>query len=157
MERAIRRKRIHQALGDYDLYVMLLPALASLAIFKYVPMYVKDLVAICNTFNLGVAMHSGVEFGVELAAMLHTAATIPQMTFAGDAHYHYLTDYIIAGGKFRYENGAIRVPEGPGLGVALDEVKMARYEKLYEEKGDYFARFQPDPRRPGWVPAIGAW
>ena len=54
------------------------------------PRGVKDLVAVCRTFNLGVAMHSGVEFGVELAAMLHTAATIPEMRFAGDAHYHYL-------------------------------------------------------------------
>lgn len=31
--------------------------------------------------------------------MLHTAATIPQMTVAGDAHYHYLTDDIIAAAR----------------------------------------------------------
>jgi glucarate dehydratase len=62
------------------------------------PRGVKDLCAVCNTFNLGVSMHSGTEFGIELAAMLHTAATIPAMSFAGDAHYHYLTDDIIEGG-----------------------------------------------------------
>src|SRR3546814_3410291 len=90
------------------------------------PKGVKDLEAVCRTFNLGVAMHSGAEFGVELAAMLHTASTIPAMTFAGDAHYHYLTDDIIEGGPFRYVNGAIKVPEGPGLGVGLDEEKMKR-------------------------------
>ena len=39
------------------------------------PRGVKDLCAVCRTFNLGVAMHSGAEFGVELAAMLHTAST----------------------------------------------------------------------------------
>ena len=119
------------------------------------PKGVKDLAAICNTFNLGVAMHSGAEFGIELAAMLHTASTIPTMTFAGDAHYHYLTDDIIEGGLMQYKNGCIKVPTGPGLGVTLDEDKMKHYEKYYEEKGDYYARFHQDPRRPDWYPIVG--
>jgi len=119
------------------------------------PRGVKDLCAVCRTFNLGVAMHSGAEFGVELAAMLHTASTIPQMKFAGDAHYHYLEDDIIVGGKMAYQNGAIAVPTGPGLGVELDEEKMSRYEAYFEEKGDYYARFHQDPRRPEWYPIPG--
>jgi glucarate dehydratase len=119
------------------------------------PRGVKDLCAVCRTFNLGVAMHSGAEFGIELAAMLHTASTIPQMHFAGDAHYHFLEDDIIVGGKMQYIDGAIRVPDGPGLGVELDEEKMARYEAYFEEKGDYYARFHQDPRRPEWYPNVG--
>lgn len=116
------------------------------------PRGVKDLAAVCGVFGLGVAMHSGVEFGVELAAMLHTTATIPHMHFAADAHYHYLTDDIIVGGKMPYENGAIRVPTGPGLGVQLDNDKIAYYERFYEEKGDFRSRFFQDPRRPDWFP-----
>jgi glucarate dehydratase len=119
------------------------------------PRGVKDLCAICSTFNLGVAMHSGSEFGVELAAMLQTASTIPAMTFAGDAHYHYLVDDIIEGGLMEYKNGCIKVPTGPGLGVKLDEDKMKFYEKYYEEKGDYYARFHQDPYRPEWYPTVG--
>lgn len=119
------------------------------------PRGVKELAAICRTFNLGVAMHSGAEFGIELAAMLHTASTIPEMSFAGDAHYHYLTDDIIEGGLMKYVDGAIAVPTGPGLGVKLDEEKMRRYEKYYEEKGDYYARFHQDARRPDWFPIVG--
>lgn len=119
------------------------------------PRGVKDLAAVCNTFNLGVAMHSGAEFGVELAAMIHTASTIPTMNFAGDAHYHYLTDDIIEGGLMKYENGCIKVPTGPGLGVSLDEDKMKFYEKYYEQKGDYYARFHQDPYRPEWYPTVG--
>lgn len=119
------------------------------------PRGVKDLAAVCRTFNLGVAMHSGAEFGIELAAMLHTAATLPAMTMQGDAHYHYLQDDIIAGGKLPYVDGAIAVPQGPGLGVELDEEKMTRYERYYEEKGDYYARFHADPYRPDWHPNVG--
>ncbi|WP_043585641.1 enolase C-terminal domain-like protein [Geminisphaera colitermitum] len=119
------------------------------------PRGVKDLAAVCRTFGLGVAMHSGAEFGIELAAMLHTASTIPEMTFAGDAHYHYLTDDIIEGGLIKYKNGCLPVPRGPGLGVTLDEDKMAKYEREYEKRGDYYARFHADPRRPDWYPIVG--
>ena len=119
------------------------------------PKGVKDLCAVCNTFNLGIAMHSGAEFGIELAAMLHTASTIPTMTFAGDAHYHYLTDDIIQEGLFQYVDGKIKVPDGPGLGVSLDEEKMEKYERLYEEKGDYYARFHADSYKPDWYPIVG--
>jgi glucarate dehydratase len=119
------------------------------------PRGVKDLAAVCRTFNLGVSMHSGAEFGIELAAMIHTASTIPEMTFAGDAHYHYLLDDIIQGGPMPYKDGCIAVPTGPGLGVTLDEDKMAFYERYYEEKGDYYARFHQDPRRPDWYPTVG--
>ena len=119
------------------------------------PKGVKDLAAICQAFNIGVAMHSGAEFGIELAAMLHTASAIPQMTFAGDAHYHYLEDDIIVGGLMKYKDGCIKVPTGPGLGVELDEDKMAKYERYFEEKGDYYARFHQDPKRPDWFPIVG--
>ena len=121
------------------------------------PRGVKELEAVCRTFNLGVAMHSGSEFGVELAAMLHTASTIPAMTMPGDAHYHYLTDDIIEGGLLPYRDGCIQVPDGPGLGVRLDEEKMAKYERYFEKVGDYYARFHADPYRPSWVPNVGGW
>lgn len=119
------------------------------------PRGVKDLAAVCRTFGLGVSMHSGAEFGIELAAMIHTASTIPEMVTAGDAHYHYLEDDIIAGGKMQYVDGKIAVPTGPGLGVELDEEKMEKYGRYYEEVGDYYARFHQDPRRPDWYPIVG--
>lgn len=119
------------------------------------PRGVKDLTAVCRTMGLGVAMHSGTEFGIEMAAMLHTASTVPEMTFAGDAHYHYLTDDIIEGGPFRYVDGKMAVPTRPGLGVSLDEDKMRHYEAYYEKMGDYYARFHADPYRPDWFPVTG--
>lgn len=119
------------------------------------PRGVKDLAAVCRTFNLGVSMHSGVEFGIELSAMLQTASTIPEMTFAGDAHYHHLTDDITTIGLMPYVDGAIAVPTGPGLGVELDPEKMDKYERYFQEKGDYYARFHVDARRPEWYPVVG--
>jgi glucarate dehydratase len=107
---------------------------------------------VCETFQLGVAVHSSGELGIQLATMLHLGAVLPNLSFAGDAHYHHLADDIIEGGPMRYENGAIRVPDGPGLGVKLDREKVGCYHELYRRLGNY--PYDRDPGRPGWTPLI---
>ncbi len=107
---------------------------------------------VCDTFQLGVAVHSSGELGIQLATMLHLGAVIPNLSFAADAHYHQLTDDIIEGGKFNYLDGTIAVPSGPGLGVRLDRDKLAEYEELYRRLGSY--PYDQDPLRPGWTPTL---
>ena len=74
------------------------------------------------------------------------------LTFAADAHYHQLSDDIIEGGLMKYENGAIRVPTAPGLGVKLNRDKVRQYADLYKRLGGY--PYDQDPARPGWAPLI---
>jgi len=107
---------------------------------------------ICETFGLGVAVHSSGELGVQLATMLHMGAVVPNLSYAADAHYHHLTDDVIAGGPMPYRNGAIAVPDGPGLGVKLDPDKVRRYHELFLELGGY--PYDRDPGRPGWYPLV---
>lgn len=107
---------------------------------------------VCETFGLGVAVHSSGELGIQLATMLHLGAVIPNLSFAADAHYHHLTDDLIVGGKMPTKDGAIEVPTGPGLGVKLDRDKLAEYGELYKRLGGY--PYDQDPLRPGWTPTI---
>ena len=107
---------------------------------------------VCETFQLGVAVHSSGELGVQLATMLHLGAVLPNLTYAADAHYHHLVDDVIVGGKLAYRDGAIPVPTGPGLGVRLDAERVARYAELYREQGGY--PYDRDPGRPGWYPLV---
>jgi glucarate dehydratase len=107
---------------------------------------------ICETFQLGVAVHSSGELGIQLATMLHLGAVIPNLSFAADAHYHHLTDDIIEGGLLSYRDGAIRVPDGPGLGVKLNREKLCEYNELYKRLGGY--PYDQDPARPGWTPVL---
>jgi glucarate dehydratase len=107
---------------------------------------------VCDAFQLGVAVHSSGELGIQLATMLHLGAVIPNLSFAADAHYHHLTDDIIEGGKFKCENGSIQAPAGPGLGVRLDRDKLAQYAEAYKRLGPY--PYDQDPLRPGWAPTI---
>jgi glucarate dehydratase len=103
---------------------------------------------VCEKFQLGVAVHSSGELGVQLATMLHLGATLPNLSFAADAHYHHLTDDIIKGGKMKYVNGELAVPSGPGLGVEIDRDKLQKYAELYKKMGGY--PYDRDPARPGW-------
>ncbi len=107
---------------------------------------------VCDTFQLGVAVHSSGELGIQLATMIHLGAVIPNLSFAADAHYHHLADDIIEGGKFTYEGGSIKVPEGPGLGVKLNREKLQQYSELYKRLGSY--PYDQDPLRPEWAPTI---
>ena len=107
---------------------------------------------VCETFQIGVAVHSSGELGIQLATMLHLGAVIPNLSFAADAHYHHLTDDIIQGGLMRYEGGSIAVPTGPGLGVKLDREKLGLYSDLYKRLGGY--PYDRDPLRPDWSPLV---
>jgi len=107
---------------------------------------------VCETMGLGVAVHSSGELGIQLATMLHLGAVLPNLGYAADAHYHHLADDVIAGGRMKYERGAIRVPDGVGLGVALDRAKLREYHELYRELGGY--PYDRDPGRPGWYPLV---
>ncbi len=108
--------------------------------------------AVCDTFQLGVAVHSSGELGIQLATMLHLGAVLPNLSFAADAHYHHLTDDVIEGGLMKYEAGAIKVPAGPGLGVKLNREKLAQYAELYKELGGY--PYDQDPLRPEWCATV---
>jgi len=108
--------------------------------------------SICETFQLGVAVHSSGELGIQLATMLHLGAVIPNLSFAADAHYHHLLDDVIDGGKLIYKDGKIAVPHGPGLGVKLDRDKLAEFSELYKRLGNY--SYDRDPLRPDWTPIV---
>jgi glucarate dehydratase len=107
---------------------------------------------ICETFGLGIAVHSSGELGIQLATMLHLGAVVPKLGFTADAHYHHLVDDVIVGGKFVYRDGMIEVPRAPGLGVTLDREKLGQYAELYKSLGGY--PYDRDPGRPGWYPLV---
>lgn len=118
---------------------------------------VKTLAGMCDTFRLGLGMHSGSELGVTLAAMVHTASTLPNLSYSVDTLYHHMLDDVIVGGKLPFRNGSIAVPTGPGLGVELDPDRLARAEEMFRRRGDYYARFHEDTRRPDWFPINPGW
>ena len=47
---------------------------------------------ICETFGLGLSMHSNSHLGISLAAMVHLAAATPNLTYACDTHWPWKTE-----------------------------------------------------------------
>src|SRR5258705_3112216 len=107
---------------------------------------------VCETFQLGVAGSSSRGVGIQIGAMLPLGARVPQLSFLAVATHPQLTSDSTYGGKFKYEGGSIKVPDGPGLGVKLNRVKLGEYSESYKRLGSY--PYDQDPLRPGWTPTI---
>ncbi|WP_285184426.1 glucarate dehydratase family protein [Rhodococcus sp. MEB041] len=93
------------------------------------------LAGMCDTFGLGLSMHSNSHLGISLAAMVHLAGATPNLTYACDTHWPWKTEDVVVPGVLRIENGAVAVPTGPGLGVELDEDALARLHQQYLDCG----------------------
>jgi glucarate dehydratase len=91
------------------------------------------LAGICATFGLGLSMHSNSHLGISLAAMVHLAAAVPNLTYACDTHWPWKKENedVVAGTPFTFRGGALSVPAGPGLGVELDRDALARLHEQY--------------------------
>ena len=93
------------------------------------------LAAICDTFGLGLSMHSNSHLGISLAAMVQLAAATPNLTYACDTHWPWKTQDVVAGAPFTFVDGALQVPQAPGLGVELDRDALAGLHELYQACG----------------------
>jgi glucarate dehydratase len=108
----------------------------------------------CDTFGIGLSMHSNSHLGISLAAMTHLAAATPNLTYACDTHWPWKTEDVVRPGVLEFVDGAVTVPPGPGLGVDVDEDALAALHEQYLRCGlrrrddtGYMRRLQPDFER----------
>jgi glucarate dehydratase len=115
----------------------------------------QKLAGVCETFGLGLSMHSNTHLGISLAAMTHLAAAIPNLTYACDTHSVWQVEDVIVPGAIEIRDGVAAVPSGPGLGVTVDEDALGRLHEQYLTCG---IRFRDDVtpmrvRHPEWTGA----
>lgn len=102
----------------------------------------KRSAGICEAAGLPVVKHSLGELGVALAAATHAVAATPNFRFANQAYGGLLSDDIttgFGGPDHNYRDGCLEIPNEPGLGVTLNEEKVARYAELYQQKAQDFS------------------
>jgi L-alanine-DL-glutamate epimerase-like enolase superfamily enzyme len=87
---------------------------------------VKKVAALAEAAGVPCVFHCAHDLGLKTAAMLHVVASSPGFTLANDCTYYGLEDDIITP-LHRIDRGHMDVPEGPGLGVVVDEKKVAKY------------------------------
>ncbi len=91
------------------------------------------LARMCDTFGLGVSMHSNSHLGISLMAMTHVAAAVPNLSYACDTHYPWQEpdEEVIKGGKLPIVDGCVALTRAPGLGVELDYDQLAKLNDQY--------------------------
>ncbi len=87
---------------------------------------VKKVAALAEAAGVPCVFHCAHDLGLKTAAMLHVVASSPGFTLANDCTYYGLVDDIITP-LHRIDHGFMELPEGPGLGVVVDEAKVAKY------------------------------
>ena len=114
---------------------------------------------IADTFGLGLSMHSNSHLGISLAAMVHLAAATPNLTYACDTHYPWKTEDLVVPGVLDFKDGSVRVPDGPGLGVELDEHALDALHEQYLRCGQRGREDTAYMRSvvPGFTPNTARW
>jgi galactonate dehydratase len=86
-----------------------------------------------EAFNIPIAPHVSTGLGIRFAATLHYSAAISN--FLVLEHQGQLLDAINASltQPLQIESGQIAVPDGPGLGVTLNEAAIAPYWTVHRD------------------------
>jgi glucarate dehydratase len=97
-------------------------------------MRTKRLIAACEAMGLGYSFYSG-ETGVGLAAYLQVGASDPHLSQPSQSLNRWYADDIVQGGPRVPEEGRIRVPDDPGLGITLDRAAVAEANRRFVSEG----------------------
>jgi L-alanine-DL-glutamate epimerase-like enolase superfamily enzyme len=90
----------------------------------------RKITAVAEAAGLTCTVGSNLELGVASAAMAHLATATPGVgaeEFPCDILGPLAYEDDLLAEPLEVRDGAVRAPDGPGLGVALDEAKLARY------------------------------
>lgn len=99
-----------------------------------------------EAMGVGFWCYSG-DAGICTAAYLHVTAALQWIHEPAQSLLRWQIGDVIQGGPFKPKNNIVPVPEGPGLGVELDQDALSYWHQHYvaNEPMDHFC----DPEKPG--------
>ncbi|MEX7469664.1 glucarate dehydratase [Mycobacterium adipatum] len=90
---------------------------------------------LCDAWGLTWGSHSNNHFDVSLAMFTQVAAAAPGEITAIDTHWIWQDGQRITKEPYRIVDGYLDVPAAPGLGIELDEDRVAAAHELYLAEG----------------------
>jgi muconate cycloisomerase len=82
---------------------------------------------LCRTAGMAVNIATKIaESSIGSTATLHLACAVPSMEWGVSMTHFYLADDLVSE-RPEVQDGAVRLPRGSGLGIAVDENKVERY------------------------------
>lgn len=85
----------------------------------------RDVAQIAHAAGIGLYGGTMLEGGIGTAASAHLCATLPSLAWGTELFGPLLLTQEVLAEPLTYENFELKVPTGPGLGVALDEDRIA--------------------------------
>lgn len=90
---------------------------------------------LCHDFDLTWGSHSNNHFDISLAMFTQVGAAAPGEITALDTHWIWQDGQQLTVDAPEIRDGAVRVPDRPGLGVTIDRARLAEAHELYVEHG----------------------
>ena len=90
---------------------------------------------LCNDFGLTWGSHSNNHFDISLAMFTHVGAAAPGEITALDTHWIWQDGQALTKNPLQIVNGEIDVPYTGGLGLQIDEDRLAEAHELYNKHG----------------------
>jgi L-alanine-DL-glutamate epimerase-like enolase superfamily enzyme len=113
-----------------NLYTLLWEDAIDVAVVDLVPaggiLALQRLVGTAREAGVAVSHHNGFDLGIKQAAVLHAVAATDGITLPPDTIYYAWEDDVLET-PLELVDGAMAVPDGPGLGVTVDEAKVEQY------------------------------
>src|SRR6266700_1666940 len=120
---AFRARAVQVVLGDHHGW-------GGLTAFRH-------LGVMCKTLGWGLSQHSNSHLGISFAAMIHAGAAIPNLLYASDTHYPWnaASDVVCETSQFAFKDGCVQLWDAPGLGISIDEDRLAAAAEAYTKRG----------------------
>jgi glucarate dehydratase len=89
----------------------------------------------CKDWGLTWGSHSNNHFDISLAMFTHVAAAAPGHVTAIDTHWIWQDGERLTREPLKIAGGMVDVPARPGLGIEIDEARLAHANELYRKHG----------------------
>ena len=98
----------------------------------------KKAAAVAAAGGLALNRHGALgESGISTLAALQVLTTIPNLTDGHQVMHELFVEDVLVEGLLDIEGGRTSVPDRPGLGIEINWDNVERFERLFEEAGQY--------------------
>ncbi len=89
----------------------------------------------CRDWGLTWGSHSNNHFDISLAMFTHVGAAAPGKVTAIDTHWIWQDGQRLTKDPLKIEDGFVKVPDKPGLGIEVDMAEIEKANRLYQQHG----------------------